>query len=239
MKKIFTLFAAVAMTAAVASAQDTYISLYHGDQLLENEAAYSVGYTFDDLDEEYSWDADLKVGFNSTVTTFLYEVTSTATIETCPNLPGSAPGTCFIVAPNEPKLVEIYNGVTFDEETPIASLGIHRYGESELPAEPVVVTVRAYEDGFEDEAVTATVTFVNTDQASVKVEKADAQYVRLEGDNLVYRLDGDATLVVCDASGRKVLSVPVKGNGSVSLASLPTGLYLFRAGSVSGKAMVR
>lgn len=91
----------------------------------------------------------------------------------------------------------------------------------------------------EDEAVTATVTFVNTDQASVKVEKADAQYVRLEGDNLVYRLDGDATLVVCDASGRKVLSVPVKGNGSVSLASLPTGLYLFRAGSVSSKAMVR
>lgn len=239
MKKIFTLFAAVAMTAAVASAQETYISLYHGDQLLENGASYNVGYTYDDLDEEYSWDADLKVGFNTTVTTFIYEVTATATIETCPALPGAAPGTCFIVGADEPKVIEIYNGITFDEETPVSSLGIHRYGEAELPEEPVVVTVRAYEEDFPEEAVTATITLANTSQASVKIEKADAQYVRLEGDDLVYRLDDAQTLVVCDASGRQVLSAPVKGNGSVSLSSLPTGLYLFRAGAVSGKAMVR
>jgi len=87
--------------------------------------------------------------------------------------------------------------------------------------------------------VNVTVTFGTFDQSSVKVEKADASYVRVNGSELIYNVEDSAVLTVCDASGRQVLSAPVSGNGSVSLASLPAGLYIYRAGTISGKAMLR
>lgn len=237
MKKIFTLFAAAAMTALAAQAQDSF-TFYHGEQALESGASYAVGYIYNADDELYNWDAELNIQFNYAMSGFVYEVTPTATVQTCPEFPGTAPGTCFIAPANETKVIDNFKSVDFSEGAK-CSLGLHLVDQDEIPEEVIVVNVRAYEDGWEDEAIDVTVNFGLFDQASITVEKVNDTYVRPSGKNLNYNLDKAVTLKVYDMTGRQVLATSVSGNGSVSLASLPQGIYLYRAGTITGKAMIR
>ena len=68
--------------------------------------------------------------------------------------------------------------------------------------------------------------------AGVESVGNDANNVVLKGNTLYYDLDGANQINVYSLSGKTVLSQPVSGSGSLSLASLSKGIYLYR---VSGK----
>lgn len=60
--------------------------------------------------------------------------------------------------------------------------------------------------------------------------------VKVVNKSLTYNLDGASTISIFNLAGTTVASHKVSGRGSVSLASLPAGAYLYRAEGVKGCA---
>ncbi len=201
MKKIFTLIAAIMMTAAVAQAQS--FTFLHNEpendySELVDGAKYQVGYEADEFGgiTTYEWNAQLSLRFECVVAEFVYELTvegadEAFTAKTCPEL-----GTdCYELATDK------VNKFTFTrrfEEGSIANLDIE--GSTNVAVtSPVSIKVRVYEPEFEDEAVSCTVVFAAAEQGGVSVVGGDAvnapaEYYDLNGVRVSAPADG--TIVI-------------------------------------------
>lgn len=80
---------------------------------------------------------------------------------------------------------------------------------------------------------------MNSDGSGIATVMDRDRKVAYANGELVYNLDRDAKLTLCDTNGRIVLNTSVCGNGSVSLANLAKGIYIYRLGHSAGKIVVR
>ena len=201
MKKIFTLIAAIMMTAAAAQAQSfTFLHNEPDNDYTElvNGASYGVGYEADEFGgvTTLEWNAQLSLRFECVVAEFVYEITvegayGAFSAKTCPDM-----GTdCYEIATDK------VNKFTFTrrfEEGFVTNLDIE--GSSMVAVNsPVTLKVRVYEPEFEDEAVSCTVVFLPKEQAVVGVVGADsasapAEYYDLNGVRMAAPADG--TIVI-------------------------------------------
>ena len=202
MKKIFTLIAAIMMTAAMAHAQ-SFMFLHNQPENnyveLANGASYQVGYEADEFGgvTTYEWNAQLSLRFECIVAEFVYEITVEGADEafaakTCPDLGQD----CYEVATDK------VNRFTFTrrfEEGYITNLDIE--GSTNVAVtSPVTIKVRVYEPEFEDEAVSCSIVFAASEQGGVGVvgadtENAPAEYYDLNGVRVAAPADG--TIVIC------------------------------------------
>ncbi len=72
----------------------------------------------------------------------------------------------------------------------------------------------------------------NTNGVSMIAKDADLTF---ENGMLVYNLDGAATITLYDLQGRAVLIANAEGNGSVSTANLPAGIYAYSVAGCTNK----
>lgn len=102
--------------------------------------------------------------------------------------------------------------------------------------------------------VKATVEFTLTDAAgastnftvtldsstgSVANIEADKVIVKAQGKTIVYSVGTPTPLTVYSLAGNTILKRTLEGTGTVSLTSYPAGIYLYRAGSHTGKIIIR
>lgn len=214
MKKIFTLIAAIMMTAAVAQAQSfTFLHNEPENDYTElvNGARYEVGYEADEFGgvTTLEWNAQLSLRFECVVAEFVYEITvegadESFAIKTCPDL-----GTdCYEVAADK------VNKFTFTrrfEEGFVTNLDIE--GSSMVAVtSPVTLKVRVYEPEFEDEAVNCTVVFLPKEQAGIGMVGTDSvavptEYYDLNGVRVAASADGT---IVIRRQGNEVSKILVR-----------------------------
>ena len=80
---------------------------------------------------------------------------------------------------------------------------------------------------------------MNSDGSGIAVIIDRDSNVAYANGELVYNLNKAANLTLCDTNGRIVLNTSVCGNGSISLANLAKGIYIYRLGHSAGKIVVR
>ena len=80
---------------------------------------------------------------------------------------------------------------------------------------------------------------MNSDGSGIQTIVDRDRNVAYANGELLYNLSKATTLTLCDTNGRVVLNTSVSGNGSVSLANLAKGIYIYRIGHNAGKIVVR
>lgn len=225
MKKIFTSMLLMA-AAFVASAQNFTVTAFEGTQTLKDGDVIECGYTEGMFGA--TWDPSIVVECNKdlklTVTADA-EKPAEGAVQFC-----GLTGQC-----------QRLNG------TPETRSNVYTAG-SKVPmqldiiggnvVEPVNATLKIT-DGTE--TVNITVTFVNEEQpeASIKNVAANGIAVRLQGRTLNFNVDTPAEITLYSISGQTAINRRVSGHGSLNLAQLPAGVYIYRAGNKTGKLILR
>ncbi len=79
----------------------------------------------------------------------------------------------------------------------------------------------------------------NTKDAGVDAVEKDAESLTVSGNVLNYNVEGEQVVNVYDLSGNSVFCAPIAGAGSLSLASLPAGLYIVSTPSCTIKVTLQ
>lgn len=116
-----------------------------------------------------------------------------------------------------------------------AKLFFDKGEEVVLPA--IEVLIEAWYTSTPGEITSMTVKM--GDIASVQSIIANANVVVPAGKNLNYNFNASTDITVFNLSGRAVAKQRVQGTGSLNLSSLPVGIYLYRAGGLTGKFILR
>lgn len=224
MKKILTLFLAIAASALSMMAADI---LYFGNAPVKDGDTYTVYPVVDFEDGDYvEYKQDANLFFHGTVgQTFRLEVTSTESVQVC-----ALDGQCEITTPGRP----LTKSGTIKKD--MESAMIDCIGELDaLKANTINVKVTS-----EGTTVTCTVIF-STDPSGAGVAAPSVdEYVRMaSGNTLVYNVRGASTLQIFAMTGAQVGRYRIEGNGSISLGSLPKGVYIYTDGARKGKFVVR
>lgn len=80
---------------------------------------------------------------------------------------------------------------------------------------------------------------MNSDGSGIQAIVDRDRNVAYANGELIYDLSKPSKLTLCDTNGRVVLNAAVSGNGSVTLAKLAKGIYIYRLGQNTGKIVVR
>ena len=91
----------------------------------------------------------------------------------------------------------------------------------------------------DDPSNVTTLTVKMGDTASVDNLGSDSNSIRLVGNCLAYSVDKDVDLTVYDLAGQTVTSRRVEGSGTLSLENLSEGVYVYKAGRLTGKFIIR
>lgn len=106
----------------------------------------------------------------------------------------------------------------------------------------IIGTVTAYETENPENKITLEVVYVirPAGESGIANVTAGGDYVRLESGNTLSFNFSDATrLEVYSILGNRLIDRKVSGNGSVSLGNLGRGVYVYRAGRLTGKIVVK
>lgn len=253
MKKIFTLFLAAA--AAVSAWADAPELLFRG-QPLSNNAEVSTRYTVATEEDEfgpfwiYTQDAYLSVrGEGSRQVTVSVTSVNQKMVQYC-----GLDGNCILVfntnnwSASKSALLNTAFQATTENSLTTAPLLIDRineaFEEGVVPMmDEIVVSVSAYYNDSPADAVTCKVTLA-TDADSqhngisdITADNVNISYTR--GNVFVYSVDRPTKLSIYNTSGSLVMARTINANGSLSLDSLHPGVYIYSAGSQSGKIIVK
>lgn len=223
MKKLFTSMLLMA-AAMVATAQNFTVTAFNGTQTLKDGDVIECGYEEGMFGD--TWDPSLVVTCNKNMT-----LTVTA----------NAP------AGNNIKFCGINGSCAMLNGTP--DVRSNKYTEgSVVPlmldktsgeiVEPVDMTVNIT-DGAE--TVNITVTFVNIPQEELSIKNLGAKGTKISasGRTLNFSSDSAVNLTLYSISGQSAFSRRISGNGSINLSQLPAGVYIYRAGTKTGKIILR
>ncbi len=252
MNKLFTLILAAAAMQASAAVPEL---LFRGTPVSDN-AEVSAGYTMTEESDEfgpfwiYTQDSHLSVrGESSKQVTVSVTSTNEKIAQFC-----GLDGQCALLAnfnnwtyTKSSLLSDAFKAVTEDGIT-IAPLEIERINESfvqgSVPQMDVItLTVSANYNDSPAERITCHVTLSNDADSQhggigdVAVDNTDITYIR--GNILSYKVDNPTKLAVYSTSGALVMSRTINAIGSLSLESLHPGVYIYTAGTKSGKIIVR
>lgn len=123
-------------------------------------------------------------------------------------------------------------------------LSIHRVSERITDdTKPLVGVLTAYETANPNNKIVLTITFSTRsaeEVGGVDNVAVNGEYVRLEsGNSLSYNVNGNGRLEVYSILGTRLVDRAVSGNGSLDLSGLGRGVYIYRAGRISGKIVVK
>ena len=107
--------------------------------------------------------------------------------------------------------------------------------------EPVVIPtyeilVEAWPSTNPAAKITMTLKMGDVQDAAVEGIQADGNAVTVVGKSLNYELNGVNTISVYDLNGKQLINAQVAGAGSLSLAELPAGVYLYKVAGNKGKS---
>lgn len=234
MKKLYFLAAAALLTAGSASAKS--FTLYAGETEVANGAEIIVGedkIEVTDLSEygigvQYKYDPELYVVTDESANiTVNAKCTSGQDIQLC--FGGACKGGKELT---QTKIVEAgkRTSLWFDALGSVTTI-------NELPEISAEVTVQYADDA--DSAVK--VYIVMGPKASVEVVKFDPSFCVGNG-HISYDLNGAAVASIYNLNGAEVVRANISGQGTISTANLPKGVYVYRlqgAKNIAGKLIVR
>lgn len=230
MKKIFTLVLALVASTLSMFAADF---LYFGDTPVQDGATYTT-YPFIEFQDENMVDykQDSNLFFHGSVgQTFTVEVTADAEIQVC-----SLATQCASTKANETfvrtgALKTAVEAAQIDKITTLE--GVAQPGDLNL----ITVKVKVTTGG---ESVSCTIIFSNDLSGAGITAPANDEYIRLAaGNTLAYNVNGASTLQIYGMTGALVGRYHIDGKGTVSLGTLPKGVYIYTDGSHKGKLVVR
>lgn len=227
MKKHLLLALALLPGALTANAA---IDMYMGEQKLDIDGTYTFN-TITDYDlGGYMIDPELEL--MSTVDAMVNitaKCTSGQTIQLC--IGGTCtPGTTVVkedieLEPNKKTNLE-FEYINQDVTDPTL-----------LPKNiTTIFTIESDVQGYED--LTYTIV-LNADGSGIAAVVDGDRNVAYANGELIYNVSKPGALTLCDANGRIVLDAAVSGNGSISLANLAKGIYIYRLGHNAGKILVK
>lgn len=236
MKKLFTL---LALAAGVLTASAEGFALYHGDTPLADGAVVEVGYD-KPAPVLTVWEAGIYLQAPERGDYRFTATTEGSGVQVC------LPPSCQPVVAGTPLVLV---GTLEGEEK--HDLQIHRQvtGAS-TPTEEVVLKLSVQEIIIDDDnapigdPVNITVKFVP--KTSEEVNSIDAVTVQANTIGLAaprvlrYSVGQSATrLSIYSLTGAQAMSATISGTGTLSLDRLAPGIYIYRAGSLTGKLLVK
>lgn len=223
MKKQLLLAFALLSGALTASAA---IDMYMGEQKLADNGTYTFNTITQDPNGVFMIEPELSLlSTEETVVNIEARCTSGQSIQMCAGLQCETAPTVrkedITLLANQPLDLEFeYTNNQADDE-------------SQLPKNiTTVITVEG------DEELSFTIV-MNSDGSGIRAIVDRDRNVAYANGELIYNLSKPGNLTLCDTNGRVVLDTAVSGNGSVSLANLAKGIYIFRLGHNAGKIVVR
>lgn len=231
MKKFFT--SALMMIGCVAAMSAQAYTIQKG---ANGEETYKPGDVIEVTpvkmgDENFSykkWDPELYIMGKASMS-LSTSLSSDYTVQYC----GGIPGDCQMTAPGKP-VVKTYNMVS---------------GQAQNMLIDVLDMVGAYTDDMEFTATlevtavgktdTYTIKFLSMNGAGLSTVGAAANAVSVSGRSLSYHFSEPTVLTVYTISGQTATARTLTGDGALNLDALPGGVYIYRAGTRTGKFVVR
>ena len=229
MKKLYITLAAALL--GVASMQARVLAFYLGDEKI----ATGEEVTFNDYEKKQIGSDKYKVTFEPELylgSDFLSnEIQISATCISGQEIQMCAGGECARSKEVVKKGIEI-------KANSKLNLEFEYIGEIEGETIPEVVTeFEAYDTNYTNTKVSFTLV-MNSESSALTVIKNNASFRAVAG-GIEYSLDAPAAVELYSITGRKVLSANLEGNGTLSTASLPKGIYVYTLGDKSGKLYIR
>lgn len=116
------------------------------------------------------------------------------------------------------------------------------YVENERnPAEPiptVVTEISAVDTKYPNTLTSITVTLNGENAAVTDIFSNDNDFRAVTG-AIAYRFNAPTQVTIFTLAGETVLETTLDGEGSLSTASLPAGVYAYKAGAKAGKIYIR
>lgn len=228
MNKIFTslFLMGVALTASAQSVQvqkgaDGSVVYSNGDVINVTPTEIVSG-----TSTRYAWDPELHI---KAINTCWVTVTASCTPEDNNVQFCGINGSCVLLGSGEQTKSTTMNAGQ------IENLEIDIARRAQLITENQVCTVTIDADG---EVTTLTINFLK-DKAGIASVETAPQAVSVKGRVLTYGFDTPTQLSLYTISGQPAISRILSGHGTLSLEALPAGVYVYRAGSHTGKFIVR
>lgn len=240
MKKIFTLMAAAAASISMWAAD---AQLYFGDKPVQNGAVYEVGYTLQEIDDEFlgkifEVTQDSHLFFHAdpgTEVALVVELLSTGVegLQVC-----SVDGECQMLPTAQGGMSLSKSGPLKDAVTS-AMIDKKSEGYGEMP-EIKQIDVKVTCTFAGQDPVNVTVKMLASPMAGLKGVVAEKDYVKVAAGNVLnYSVSAPCTLSVYAITGNLVAKYRLEGAGSVNIGALPKGIYIYSDGQHNGKVVVR
>ncbi len=233
MNKFLTSVILMAGCSAAMSAQS--FTLQKGEEgtvTYNNGDRITVPYTSQDWGGgfiSYKWDSELFLHANSTCIAQLTVYSECNDVQVCGG------GNC-ITTGSQPdntvkKTISLEKGKDLNMQIEIISM------TGTMPFDtPQEATVTCTADG---QTVEVTLVFVPEENTALTdITGSAADFIAVSGRTLDYAFSSPVTLTVYTIAGRAALTHRLSGSGSLSLATLPAGVYIYRAGTRTGKFIV-
>lgn len=229
MKKLFTSLLMLGCMVA-ASAEVTLQKGAEGSVVYHDGDVITVGYKATVNPNtgavlNYTWDPELYINSTSTCRA---EVTlaSDATVQFC-----GFDDSCITTAAGP-----VHKSVSLSAKQP-QNMRIDMMVPKTLPETEQEATITVEADGAE---LVFTLKFAHEEETAGLDQVATASTaISVNGRILNYSVASPVTLTVYTIAGQPAMTRSLAGHGSVSLDALPGGVYLYRAGTRTGKFVVR
>lgn len=236
MKKLYVIASMALLSAASLSAKE--LTFYQDSNKIENGSKF----TFKDIEEPYEY-TDRETGemvveyeYNPFIfleSDFTGSVTITATCLTGQSINLCAGGQCVsdvsvtktgvMVSPNQ-KLNLLFDYVgTFPVGT-------------EIPV--VTAELTAVDETNPSVKASFTITMDGTQAGVSTVIANDNAFLPVEG-GVEYSFNAPTQVAIYSLAGEAMIETSLNGNGTLSTANLPAGIYVYKAGAKSGKIYLR
>lgn len=124
----------------------------------------------------------------------------------------------------------VKNNVNLTEDVPLdiqMDWDMSVYDGSQIDVPAITVEISAYYNYAPENVITLTVNMGGFN-SGVESLAVNAGKVNVTGRTLNYDINGAGTICVYSLSGKTVVNREVAGNGHISLASLPAGVYIYK-----------
>lgn len=231
MKKLFTSMLMMFGCIAAMSAQS--VTLQKG---AEGEVTYTSGDVIevkaekqgDEIFSYYKWDPELYLLLPKTSTSVTVTLASESAVQFC-----GGDGNCQMTGPGKPveKKIALTSGKPEALQIDILDMAGAIADDEEITATLTVASLTKT-DSY-------TIKFLPKNNAGILDMETEANAISVSGRSLTYSFAKPTVLTLYTISGQAAVTRTLNGAGSMSLEALPGGVYIYRAGTQTGKFIVR
>lgn len=231
MKKIFT--SMLMMLGCVAGISAQSVTLQKGT---DGEVTYKSGDVIEVKAEKmgdesfsyYQWDPELYLVAKANMSATVTVSSESSYVQFC-----GGDGQCVMTSPGKPveKVIALSGNKAEPMQIDILDMANSIPDDMEITA---TLTVKAL-----TKTSTYTIKFLPKNNAGILDVEAGANTVSVSGRSLAYNFAQPTVVTLYTISGQAAVNYTLNGAGSLSLDALPGGVYIYRAGSHTGKFVVR